>query len=151
LGQAAEHILAGFQHDFPVLEDGMVVGILTRADLLAGLAEGGRETLVAEVMDRKFETADPHDMMEGVLTRMHASECPAVPVVRNGKLLGIVTSENLGEFLMIQTALKSHQRHEQHEQHEQPDKSPPPSSGGNYESSGQMPSARRITTSWPRW
>jgi Zn-dependent protease/CBS domain-containing protein len=138
LGQAAEHIVAGFQHDFPVLEASKVVGVLTRADLLAGLVQGGKDTLVAEVMDRQFETADPHDMMEGVLTRMQTSECPSVPVVRNGKLLGIVTADNLGEFLMIQTALKNHQRHEG------------PAPAGSYFSSGQMPSARRTTTSWPR-
>jgi hypothetical protein len=29
-----------------------------------------------------------------------------MPIVQDGKLQGILTSENVGEFLMIQTALK---------------------------------------------
>ena len=37
LAHATEQILAGSQQDFPVLEDGHVVGILTRHDLLVGL------------------------------------------------------------------------------------------------------------------
>ena len=35
LAQAVEHLLGGFQQDFPVVEDGQVVGVLTRNDLAA--------------------------------------------------------------------------------------------------------------------
>ena len=33
LAQAVEHVAAGFQQDFPVVEDGHLVGVLTRHDL----------------------------------------------------------------------------------------------------------------------
>jgi Zn-dependent protease len=110
LGAAVDHILAGFQQDFPVLEDGRLVGILTRADLLSSLAKHGREAPISEVMQKEFETADPHEMLEGVFARLQECNCHTLPVVRNGQLIGLMTTDNLGEFLMIQTALKSHQQ-----------------------------------------
>lgn len=39
LSRASELMLAGFQHDFPVIDDGKLVGILTRDDIVKGLAE----------------------------------------------------------------------------------------------------------------
>lgn len=43
LQRATDHVLAGFQHDFPVVHDERVVGVLTRGDLVKGLTEKGRE------------------------------------------------------------------------------------------------------------
>ena len=37
LQRALAHMLAGFQQDFPVVEAGRVVGVLTRANLRKGL------------------------------------------------------------------------------------------------------------------
>ena len=34
-------------------------------------------------------------------------ECGIVPVVRFGQLVGLLTTENVGEFLMIQAALRT--------------------------------------------
>jgi Zn-dependent protease len=106
LARAVEHILAGFQQDFPVVEEGRAVGVLTRADLLTALAQRGQETLVGEVMQRQFEVADPFEMLESVFARLQACDCRSLPVVRGGQLVGIVTMDNVGEFLMIQAALR---------------------------------------------
>lgn len=105
LQRAVDHILQGFQQDFPVVEDGRVVGVLTRADLLAALAQQGREAAVDAVMQREFQTADPAEMLEDVFVRLQTCGCHTLPVLRNGQLLGLVTTDNLGEFLMIQAAL----------------------------------------------
>ena len=45
-------ILAGSQHDFPVIQDGQVVGILDRDTFMSALSERGQSTPVAEVMRR---------------------------------------------------------------------------------------------------
>src|SRR5262245_56758073 len=52
LAQAVEHLLGGFQQDFPVVEDGRLVGVLTRNDLAAALGRHGPETRVGDVMQR---------------------------------------------------------------------------------------------------
>jgi predicted transcriptional regulator len=106
LQSAVEHVLAGFQHDFPVVEKGQLVGVLTRAGLMKTLARCGPAGLVSEAMHRAFETADPAEMLEGVFNRLQDCNCRTIPILRRGQLVGMATLENVGEFLMIQSALK---------------------------------------------
>jgi Zn-dependent protease len=106
LQRAMDHVLAGFQHDFPVLEAGRVIGVLTRADLVKGLSERGREAPVATVMTPSFETAESSEMAEGAFQRLQSSRCPALPVLQGDRLVGVLTLENIGEFLTLQSALR---------------------------------------------
>ena len=73
LGEAARHIIAGFQHDFPVAEEGRVIGVLTKTDLLKHMAEMGPGALVGTVMCRDFEQADPADMLDTVFGAWRAA------------------------------------------------------------------------------
>src|SRR5262249_54136072 len=110
LARAVEHILAGFQQDFPVVEDGRLVGVLTRNDLAAGLARHGPEARVREVMHWEFITADPREMLQTAFARLQDRGCHTLPVVQGGRLLGLVTADNLAEVLMIQEALRARPR-----------------------------------------
>ncbi len=105
LQQAVDHILAGAQQDFPVLEEDRLVGILTRADLLAALSRHSEASQVNAVMRRDFETVHPGDMLEAASTRLQACGCPVFPVIQDDRLVGLLTMENIGEFLMIRSAL----------------------------------------------
>jgi Zn-dependent protease len=106
LSVPADHIIAGFQDDFPVIEQGRLVGVLTKTDLLKTLASNGGEGLVRDVMRREFETATPSDMLEPVFFKLQNCACHSIPVVRNSEVVGIVTMENVGEFLSIKGALQ---------------------------------------------
>jgi predicted transcriptional regulator len=110
LQEAIEHVLAGFQHDFPVLEQGRLVGVLTRDDLLKSLAQKGPETRVAETMTEQFETGDPADMLDLVLARLQSCRCRTLLVLKGGELVGILTMDNVGELLMFQSALRGEAR-----------------------------------------
>ena len=103
---AVDQILAGSQQDFPVLNYGQVVGILTRHDLLTGLTQRGPDTLVGDCMQSEFETVDASEMLEPALRRLQTCQCLTAPVVRCGKIVGLVTMENVGEFVAIQAAAK---------------------------------------------
>ena len=46
LAKAVEHVLDGWQQDFPVVFGDNVLGMLTREDLMRALAQGGIETPV---------------------------------------------------------------------------------------------------------
>ncbi|MBI2186382.1 MAG: site-2 protease family protein [Acidobacteria bacterium] len=105
LARAVELLLSGAQQDFPVVEDGAVVGVLTRADLLTALARHEQQSPVADVMRRDFLVADASDMIDVAFQRLQGHECHTVPVIRRGHLVGLLTMDNVGEFLGVQTAI----------------------------------------------
>jgi len=56
-------------------------------------------------MNREFQIVDSHDMLETVLERLQKCRCHTMPVLHGGELVGLVTTENLGEFMLVQAAL----------------------------------------------
>jgi len=106
LSRAVQHIMAGFQEDFPVVEGDKVVGVLTRKQLLEGLARHGAEGLAGDHMSRDFRTAFIWETTEVAFQRLQDCACRAMPVLEEGRLVGMLTTENLGEYVMIQAALK---------------------------------------------
>lgn len=105
LQRAVDYILAGSQQDFPVVRpDGQVSGILTRSLLMTALAQN-RMATVGEVMDTDFQIAQFGEMLESAVARLQQCRCRTMPVMRNGALAGLLTTENIGEFMMIRSAL----------------------------------------------
>jgi CBS domain-containing protein len=107
LARAVDLVLAGSQHNFPIVERGEIVGVLTREALTAALARTGPATPIADVMDRRFETAEAGEMLEPVFQRLEACRCQVLPVLRGGRLVGIMTPENVAEFVMFSRALRT--------------------------------------------
>lgn len=105
LSRAIELILSGSQQDFPVVDGSRVVGVLTQADLLVALTQLGQDTPVREVMRRDFQTVDSSEMLESGFIRLQNSSCHTMPVMHHGQLVGIITPENISEFIMIRSAL----------------------------------------------
>ncbi|MCE7860826.1 MAG: site-2 protease family protein [Chloroflexi bacterium] len=108
LSRMAQLILAGSQHDFPVLDDnGATVGVVTRDDFLAALTQHGQNIAVSAVMRKDPPNVDSYDMVEVALMRIQETGFPSLPVTHSGQLVGIVTAENITEYLMIRTALQT--------------------------------------------
>jgi Zn-dependent protease/CBS domain-containing protein len=107
LARAVELILAGSQHDFPVVENDRVVGILEREVLMKALARAGQSEQVSATMRRDIPQVDTHEMIETALARLEESGAKALPAVHAGRLEGLITSENITEFLMIRSALRT--------------------------------------------
>jgi Mg/Co/Ni transporter MgtE len=74
--------------------------------LLKVLAERGEAAMVGDVMDRDFQQAAPSESAEVVLARLRNCGCHSLPVVDGGQLLGILTMDNVGEYVMVQAALR---------------------------------------------
>ncbi len=110
LAQATAEVLAGFQQDFPVVEDEKVVGVLTRSALMVGLAQSRLDMPVSEIMKREFQVVDAGEMLETAFMRLQSCECRTMPVLRNQRLVGVLTMDNVGEFLSIQMALSRRDR-----------------------------------------
>lgn len=105
ISRAMDLLIAGAQQDFPVVSEGQLRGVLTRKDLLAALGRTGRETSVENVMRADFCQVDSSDMLETALSTLGTSTCRTIPVLHHGSLIGLLTMENIGEFISIQAAL----------------------------------------------
>jgi Zn-dependent protease/CBS domain-containing protein len=103
LKEAADVLLDTSQHDFPVLNGDEVLGVLTRTDLLRGLAQQGPGTYVAGAMNRQFTSAGPDDDLGEALPLLQGSPGPLVVLSGDPdrRLLGIVTAENVQEFFAV--------------------------------------------------
>jgi Zn-dependent protease/CBS domain-containing protein len=110
LSVAVDMILDGSQQDFPVVSGSGVVGLLTRKELLAGLAAHGKQARVGDVMQRQFLVAEAGEPLEAVFPRMQGNAAQSIPVLDRGGLVGLLTMENIGEYLMIQNALRERSR-----------------------------------------
>lgn len=106
LADVVQRTLALAQKDFPVVQGGIVVGVLLHADILQALATTGPGTTVGEVMQTDVQFAHTHDMLEGILERFQQSGSQIMPVTRKGQLVGMITLENISEWLLFQGAIE---------------------------------------------
>ena len=106
LRRAVEFVLSGAQQDFPVVSDGSVVGILTRSELLVALGQGGEDALVASAMQPNFTSARPEEMLDAVAQRLQECQCHTPARSLRRALVGLLTMDNIGEFMMIRAALE---------------------------------------------
>lgn len=104
LDLAARHLLSGSQHDFPVTVGEDLVGVLTRQDLVRGLADEGGGGYVAGHMTRDFKRVSPDQSLESAILDITGQNKVPILVMEGERLIGMLTGDNLSEFLMIQQA-----------------------------------------------
>jgi CBS domain-containing protein len=105
LQRAIDLTLGGSQRDFPVVDEGQVVGLLSQDDLLRALQQASSNEPVGGAMHSEFQQCQPGDMLESVFMRIREDGAHTLPVVRHGELVGLLTMDNIGEMLRIQAAL----------------------------------------------
>ncbi len=109
LREAVELLLAGTQHDFPVLdEQGAMMGVLTRRRLIPALADHGPGYPAQLVIEPCIESVEPRMSLVQAMAKLKASACPAIPVIDpiSEKMVGLLTAENVGEALLVRSALR---------------------------------------------
>jgi predicted transcriptional regulator len=105
LDRAVELTLAGSQKDFPVVENGSIVGILNQADLMKALSVRDQHPTVSSAMQPNFEAINSFDMLEAAFDKLNDCNCHTLPVTINRKLVGLLTADNIGKYLRIRAAL----------------------------------------------
>ena len=108
LGHAADLLLAGTQHDFPVVsdQDQGFLGLLTRSSLIAGLAKAGRDAPVTDHARTEIPSVEASSPLAAAIAQLRQDrEARCFQVVDQGETVGLLTLENAGEFLMIRAAL----------------------------------------------
>jgi len=104
---AVETLLRTSQGEFPVVDgDGRPVGVLGRNDLIRALKERGPDARVAAAMSDRIPTVSRSRCLEDAFKLLQEKSAPAVGIVdAAGKLVGLVTSETVGEMLMLHRAM----------------------------------------------
>jgi len=109
ISEAAEELLAGDQQDFPVLQGGQLIGVLTRHELINAIAHGDDAGPVSDHAVRSCDPVREDDSLEKTLRSMREQNCPTLPVVRDDQLIGLLTLENVTELILLTQARRTHQ------------------------------------------
>ena len=107
IDEAVDTLMRTSQSEFPVVDaDGRLVGLLSRADMIRALKELGPDAKVADAMTREIPTIGHRACLEEAVRLLQEKQAPAIGVPdAAGKLVGLITSETIGEMLMVRDAL----------------------------------------------
>ncbi|MCJ8167318.1 site-2 protease family protein [Pontibacter sp. E15-1] len=103
--QALDKLLAGSEHEFVVEKEGAVIGTLTRSQLIQAVKEDMMQKPVVEIMSGDVKTFNVHDKLSEVYTELQKTRVPLYPVLENGRLAGVINTDNINEFILIKSAL----------------------------------------------
>jgi CBS domain-containing protein len=105
--EAVQTLLQTNQSEFPVVDGaGKLVGLLGRSDLIGALKQGGPDVRVGDAMKTSVPTVGSRQRLDEAFRILQEKTAPAVAVVDpDGRLVGLITSETIGEMLMVYEAL----------------------------------------------
>jgi Zn-dependent protease len=103
LRDAGALLLSTSQRDFPVVHGDQVLGLLSRDALVRGMMTSGPDAYVAGIMKREFMRVPPDAQLSEVVADLAAAGGAAL-VMDGERLVGMLTAENLSEFILLRQA-----------------------------------------------
>ncbi len=98
--------LHSHQEDFPVVENGKIVGLLTRADVILTIHQFGVQKLVRDVMKKDFPVVQVNDALIKAHKLMEEWKIKAVPVLNRERVVGIVSLEDISRVYLLMSGKK---------------------------------------------
>ena len=107
-GQVLDMVIHGYQEDFPVVdESGNLVGMITRNEIMAAAHSPERYASVRDVMKTNVPTISPDaDLFTDGARFLQESDLRALPVVRAGELVGMLTMDDIGQAALLRDLRK---------------------------------------------
>jgi Zn-dependent protease/CBS domain-containing protein len=104
---AVDTLLRTSQGEFPVIDGaGRPLGVLVRNDLIRALKERGPGAKVGDAMTAQIPILSHRSCLEEAFRLLQEKSAPAVAIVdASDRLVGLVTSETVGEMLMLHRAM----------------------------------------------
>jgi acetoin utilization protein AcuB len=102
LATAQEKMTAGHFRRVPVVQNGTLVGILTDRDLRRHVGAEER-TRVGAAMSETPLTVSPQTTVEDTVQLMLKHQISGLPVIENGKVVGIITTSNVLQAFLEMT------------------------------------------------
>ena len=100
-----EHVMASGQRAFPVEQDGRLIGMVCLRDLNKRGRDAWGATTVREIMTPvdRLTTVSPRDEAFDVLALLGQRDLNQLPVVDNGRLVGMIRREDILKWLSLHT------------------------------------------------
>ncbi|MGH9586976.1 MAG: CBS domain-containing protein [Acidobacteriaceae bacterium] len=108
LSDALFKAIHSLQDEFPVVRGPNLVGIVSRQGILQALRSDGNG-YVQGIMSRTFQVAEPEDSLGLMIRRIAGGRMSLIPVAERGRIVGIVTWQNLSSSMGL---LAEHRRFE---------------------------------------
>ncbi|MGB8490911.1 MAG: site-2 protease family protein [Bacteroidales bacterium] len=103
INEASKTLLNSNEKSFVVVDNEMVIGILNYKNIIDGMNAGNPDQKVNTFMQRDFQTYDKDDFLsDKVLMAFHRDQS-LFPVISNGKLVGVITPDNLYKWIQFNT------------------------------------------------
>ncbi|MCZ7664993.1 MAG: site-2 protease family protein [Thermoleophilia bacterium] len=105
IGELAARLFHIYQEDFPVVGDtGEVAGIVTRDRLISALAQHGPDYPVVDAMRSDYPAVRLSDSVFDTFMTMRRRNFKAAPVIDDGRLVGMVSLEDISEVYALLSA-----------------------------------------------
>ena len=112
LADALSRCVHSLQEDFPVVRGPQLVGIVSRQRIVDALRNDGNG-YVQSVMSRAFQVARPDDTLGSTIRRITAGQgLSLIPVTDSGRVVGIVSVQNLMSSMTLLAEQRRLQREE---------------------------------------
>lgn len=112
LADALARCVHSLQEDFPVVRGPNLVGIVSRQRIVDALRADGNG-YVQSVMSRAFQVARPEDTLGATIRRLTAGRgLSLIPVTESGKVVGIVSVQNLMSSMSLLSEQRRYERQE---------------------------------------
>lgn len=109
LEQALFKAVHSLQDDFPVVRGGELVGVVSKQKILEAL-RGDGNGYVQPIMSRLFEAASRSDSLASAFHKITGRGLSVIPIVDSGRLVGIVTLQNLMHSMALLAETRKLQR-----------------------------------------
>jgi len=103
LSRVVDFLLTSYQPDFAVLQGSRLIGIVTRAHVLAALEAHPGDVFVTAIMQREVPRVEAARSLDEVQLAMQQANSRVVAVYEGSRFLGLVAREDIGEALAVQT------------------------------------------------
>ena len=101
------HLMGSDERAFPVMEDGHMTGIVTLDDLRKIPRKDWASSTIKQIMTpvSRVKSIGPEEDAADALNRLRELEVRQLPVMEDGKLLGLVRHRDILRWLQLQTKL----------------------------------------------
>ena len=107
IDEAVQVLLQTSQSEFPVVDEAhKPVGLLARADIIRALKELGPDARVSQAMSTDVPVIDRRRPLDEAVRVLQERSAPAIAVIEpDGRLVGLITTETIGELMMVSQAM----------------------------------------------